>query len=166
MLCTIIKLLNKSFLAGRYNVRLFIIPASVFTLLLILCIVRSYFSKRKVAASMRRLLFSILIPLAANFIIVLPNGKFWNTIGYMLYFAGTDVMLYCLFTFSMEYCDFYDGKKPVLLVLNVFIILDVISIALNPFLHHFYDITPITLEGGYVYYSLVSLIPHKCHLVL
>lgn len=145
---------------------MFLFPATFFGLLLILCIVRSFFAKKHIASVVRRLLVTIFIPLAANFIIVIPNGRFFNLLGYFGYFIGTDFMLYYLISFSMEYCDFKFKGTLAQKILCVVILCDVVSILLNPLFCHVFDITPIALEADYIYYSLVSFTFHKIHLII
>lgn len=145
--------------------RLFIIPSIIFFFILIVCIIRSYSLKNDIVSIVRRLLITVLFPLIANVIIVLPTCQFLDHIGYIIYFIGTDFMLYSLTAFSIEYCKFKVNKQKILIFLKICIAIDVVSILLNPVFHHFYSITPVSISDGYVYYSLVSSPFHKLHLL-
>ena len=99
--------------------RLFIIPSIIFFFILIVCIIRSYSLKNDIVSIVRRLLITVLFPLIANVIIVLPTCQFLDHIGYIIYFIGTDFMLYSLTAFSIEYCKFKVNKQKILIFLKI-----------------------------------------------
>ncbi len=144
----------------------FFLSLCVFGLLYIVCIMRSHKSRKAIAEQVRRLLYIGLLPLLANVFIVLSGSRMVCEIAYTIYCVGTDVMLYFLVTFSMTYCSYDFSHRAVKYSLRIPIVLDIVSILLNPFFGHFFDLQLIGLENGLLYYSLVSLPFHKVHLLM
>lgn len=127
------------------------------TLLLILCIIGAFRDKRPLAVDVRKLLLSAVIPMAGNIIVAVSHEAWFCNIGYLMYFFGVDFVFYFLLRYSMNYCSYpFDGTvlKKVTLTLTV---LDIISILLNDFTGHVFEIEKVIL-GDYDTYFIQ--IPH------
>ena len=123
-------------------------------------------SERPVGKVVSRLLLSGVIPMLANLIIVSTASRLWYTLGYMLYIAGTNLILYYLLQFTHEYPaqsfnKAYKGWK----VVYILLLLDSVSVLLNPLFGHVFAIRDAA-DTAQIPYYLESHWYHYIHLVL
>lgn len=120
-------------------------------------IFRTCKEKHELAKVVRRIL-------VMGWIIVLINviSLIWEThdvvlVGYCIYFAAADWLLYYLLRFSIEYIgDKFEHhvKKPIM----IFVLLcDNISILLNCVFGHLFRVVPVTLFDGELYHEMSPL---------
>ncbi len=143
----------------------FIIILIFFTLVLIYCVYKSSISNRKIAQPVRNLLFTAVLPLIGNLIIIASNTEVLSRWGYYFYFCGTNWMLVSLVRFTGDYCSLPYKKtvfRPIFITLAI---IDSISQLLNEFFHHSFTVERLELTDTDIYYSLVSLSGHRIHLV-
>ena len=145
----------------------FLVTLGIFTAVFMVCTFRVSRSDRPIAKPLRRLMYSVYFPIAANVIIVLAQTPLLANIGYALYFIGTNWMLYLMMGFSTEYCNYHTykgsfGNK----LLFVQCLLDSIMVILNPVFGHVFTLRKTVLEGGRIYYTYDSCWYHYIHLVL
>ena len=62
-------------------------------------------SSKSVAKPVSYLQFTFIAPIVGNLILVLSENEFLSTIGSYIYFIGMDLMVMCLFDFSLSYCS-------------------------------------------------------------
>ena len=137
---------------------------TVMLIILVVCIAGAAKSERPLAKDVFFLLCYMVLPLAANEVIALAESETIAKFAYLLYFIGTDLMLYSLVRYSVDYCDIkYDGSvfKKVLIAITV---ADIFLVLLNPFLGHVFELEESRLDSGEKYIKLVSLWYHKIHL--
>ena len=154
-------------------------------LLIMLLIIGSYLFKIYRRSDANRLAGSVSILLGIGFIVLLCNfinllvpEKLPSLISYSIYFILSDWLLYCLLKFSVEFIgqrfDRYIQRGFLITVL----IMDSVSIAMNPFFKHLFDLkiatfcgesgfyTLVTKPAFYIHYGLVMLFALVCFLSL
>ncbi len=144
----------------------FVAELSVMTVLIILCIIRTIQSRKEIAWPVAYVLASVVVPLLGNIIICSSDNPSICNAGYLLYLMGTNLVIFTVNDFSLQYCG-YPPMRP--LVRNIILAVlgaDCISLFLNSFFWHCYTLEETTLESGEVYYLLVSRSGHKIHLLL
>lgn len=145
---------------------MFLLELSVMTVLMIFCIYRSLRSRREIARPVVYVLCAIVVPLVGNMVIASTTDPAICNAGYMLYLLGTNLVLFTLIDFSLQYCSFHSLKKSSRMIIIALLAGDSISIFLNNFFMHCYTLEETTLESGEVYYVLQSGPGHIFHLIL
>ena len=107
--------------------RSYVIVLIFLAALLLICIIRTYNSSKKIALTVRKLLLFILVPVISNIIIVITQSYTVSMAAYSCYLIGTDIMLYILIEFCMEYCSYKFKHSIVQFALKLFVVLDTIS---------------------------------------
>lgn len=143
--------------------RSYVIVLIFLAALLLICIIRTYNSSKKIALTVRKLLLFILVPVISNIIIVITQSYTVSMAAYSCYLIGTDIMLYILIEFCMEYCSYKFKHSIVQFALKLFVVLDTISILLNPILGHCFDVQLTELGNGYLYNKLIPSTFHEIH---
>ena len=90
--------------------------AIVFVFLIIalaLCGVFANKSAKSIGKPVSYLVFSLMLPVIGNLIILISENEFLSTIGYYIYFIGMNLMAFSLFDFTLSYCNipFKKNKK-------------------------------------------------------
>ena len=142
----------------------FLITLSLLLIIIMILMVRSYFSDKHIAKAVRTVLFVVIFPVLANMIISLSLDKLSVGIAYQIYLISTDWLLFALLLFTLEYCDFNRTWKTFLLA--GILLADTISILLNQAFGHVYELELISTEEGRPYYILHSGVGHYIHLAL
>ncbi len=128
--------------------------------------IAAYRDGRKVARSVAKLLVAAIVPMLANILLVLTDDEILARMGFVLFFIGTDWMLLAIYRFIMDYCNYpYEGSRNRTIWI-VIMGIDTLSVFLNPFFHHVFDVTPDYMADGHLIYKLVSLWYHKVHLAI
>lgn len=128
----------------------------ILILALVVCLVLSRRSHKKIGASVAVLVGALIGPVTGNLIIIMSGNRQVSTAGCYIYFIGMDLVMVALLRFTFDYCDLtWPGEKIWYLVHSVLVI-DVVQFLFNPFFGHAFDIEPIEVEG-FDYYRLV---PH------
>lgn len=118
------------------------------------------------------------IVILVDFLNLLIPAKFPSLIAYSIYFIVATWLLYILLKFSFEFCGHRFDRYVNRGLLISLILIDSISIALNPFFQHLFDIKPATWcgESGfymltpkpafYIHYAVIMLLVSSCFLSL
>lgn len=132
-------------------------------LLATLCVIGYYIFKIHGRIEENKLGHNVAWLLKIGFIVVLFNlinlftpTRIPSLIAYSVYFISSDWLLYFLLKFSIEFIgnrfDRYVNRGLMIALL----MLDSISLALNPVFNHLFDIVPTTLGGEPGFYGLVT----------
>ncbi len=135
-------------------------------ILLLLAIVRTYFSKRPIARTLLPALCLSSLPIISNFVISVSESYFFSYAAYIVYLLSTDWMLYFTITHAKAYCnfDFIRTKEKYAFLGMVF--LDSLMILLNPLFNHVFTLKKISTQFSDEYYLLNSKPGHYIHLVI
>lgn len=91
-------------------------------------------SSKSVAKPVSYLQFTFIVPIIGNLILVLSENEFLSTIGSYIYFIGMDLMVMCLFDFSLSYCGIsWRNHKKKCMILYSILTIDIIQYFFNPF---------------------------------
>ena len=142
----------------------FMIVLSVFAVLVFYCMIRALMNKKPISRHITWLLFYDLVSIIGNIIIIVSGQYKPSFIGYLMYLGGTDWLFYFLVKFSMAFCDYQFEKKWWQWGLLLLTIFDTTSVLLNPLFHHVFTLEAVVIEGGEIYYKLVSHAFHYVHL--
>ncbi len=156
------------------------------TILLIILFINAYYifktQKRLhesvLAGNVLSLFILGFIVILVDFLNLLIPAKFPSLIAYSIYFIVATWLLYILLKFSFEFCGHRFDRYVNRGLLISLILIDSISIALNPFFQHLFDIKPATWcgESGfymltpkpafYIHYAVIMLLVSSCFLSL
>ena len=142
----------------------YLITLTILLVIIIALIIRSYFSDKHIAKSVRTALYIVIFPVIANIIITVSDNLFTINMAYEVYLISTNWLLFVLLLFALEYCDF-NRTWPVYVLLALLSI-DTVSVILNQFFHHAYNLELVYTDEGRPYYVLVSGLGHYLHLIL
>ncbi len=105
---------------------------------------------------------SLMLPVAGNGIIIVSSDRVLSLVGCYLYYLGLDVSIAALIHFTFEYCRaswphplLHDGVYGLLVA-------DMAQLLLNPFFHHAFEISSISVEG-FDYYRMIPRIGQSVH---
>lgn len=119
-------------------------------------IYRTHREKHKLALTVRRVLQMGFLIVLFNIISLYTQSELVCLAAYSAYFASADWLLYFMFRFSVEYIgsDFEKlVKKPLMILL---LTLDSLSLVLNIFFEYLYELRPVTMFGGELYFELIT----------
>ena len=108
-----------------------------------------------------RLVWTLILPMVGNSILMISGDWLLTRVGYYLYFLGLDVAVMQLLHFTFEYCQLR-GLKPVGYTCSAFILFDVVQMLLNEVHHHAFDTHP-TMVDGFTYWSLDPFLGQSIH---
>ncbi|MBR6880211.1 MAG: EAL domain-containing protein [Clostridiales bacterium] len=145
------------------NYVLIMLPLMV---LLLLCMHRAYLSPKDISTDVYRLLAAVMAAILGNVLIATSPIAVICKAGYMIYFIGTDFVLFYLLIFSIDYCGFKSIRKYVRGIFLTLSIADSVSILLDPIFDHVFAMKIITLDSGESYQSLIPYWYHDIHLFI
>lgn len=132
-------------------------------LLIILSINGYYIFKTKKRLQESALASNVLWLFVLGFIVILVDflniiipAKFPSLIAYSIYFIVATWLLYILLKFSFEFCGHKFDRYVNRGLLITLILIDSISVALNPIFLHLFDIVPATWHGESGFYILLT----------
>ena len=131
----------------------YVASLSILALAVIICIMRSYGKNKKIAKTVRVMLYALLLPVATNFVMAISINKHTHEILNIVYFMSVDVLLYFLMKYAYEYSD-YSFKKIKYLCMLV-LAGDMVSLAFNPFKHHTFTLLKV-VDNNKVKYAVIS----------
>lgn len=91
-----------------------------------------------------------------NIINIFTTTQLASHIAYSVYFISTNWLLYFLLKFSIEFIGSRIDKHINRGLMIVILMLDCISLALNPIFHHLFDITSATWAGETGFYNIAT----------
>lgn len=146
--------------------RMFLIELSVMTVLVLLCMFRSFRSKKELGRPTAYVLLAIVVPLMGNIIITSSTDPVICNAGYNMYLLGTNLVIFTLIDFSLKYCFFPPLKRISWCLIIAALTGDSISVFLNNVFQHCYMLEETALDTGEIYVVLKSGPGHYIHLAL
>ncbi len=126
-------------------------------------IYRTRKEKMALARVVGRILFVGWIIVLFNLLSLLTKSEMVCAFAYSVYFVATDWLLYYLLRFSLEYIG-NDFERFVKKSLMIFILAaDSVSVLLNNFFGHMFQLRPVTLYGGELFFELETKGPFYLH---
>ena len=113
--------------------RMFLIELSVMTVLVLFCIFRSYRSRKEISRPVVYVLGAVVVPLLGNIVIASSTDPVICNAGYIMFLLGTNLVLYTLIDFSIQYCSFPPMKRSIWYLITGALVADSISVFLNIF---------------------------------
>ena len=132
---------------------------------LLVCAFISYRSKKDIGFPLALLLIGLLPPVVGNLIIITSTVRDVSLIGSYIYYLGMDLAMYGLLRFTLAYCNI---RRPFRILLNtayLLLIVDAVSLSLNPFFGHAFATQEIIVEG-YPYFKLVPYLGQSFHRIV
>lgn len=132
---------------------------------LLFCICKAGKNDRKIAAVVRKLLWSGVAAVLINIVIVLSTDKNVCMAAYSVFFACLDWLLFHVLLFTLEFCS----SRPFLFntrIWRILLTLDSVSMLSNGLFHHAFDCTEAYTRYGELCYRPVYLGFYKLHLVV
>ncbi len=135
-----------------------------YLLAFVFCIVYTMHSERPVAREMTGVLVALYPPLLGNAMIVLTSDESVAIAGYTLFFLGTDLLLYLVMQFIGKYCDIEVKGTLRSKVVGLVLVVDAISVLLNPLYHHVFSLDVVSLSDRTMFFALDPDWYHYIHL--
>ena len=107
-----------------------------------------------------------IVAVTANIMIALSLTPVFAGVAYSIYFGSIDWILYFLVGFCLFYTEHNLSEKRVIGPPLYILGLDFISMILNPFFHHEFDIIEITAFDGSIFFQIQGKVPYFIHLAL
>ena len=139
--------------------------AVVYVLLIVLLGLFGVISKRStksIGLAVSYLLFTFIVPITGNLILVLSENELLSTIGSYTYFIGMDLMAFSLFDFTLAYCNISWKKHKNIYIIYALLTIDIIQYFFNPFFGHAFGMEAITVDNA-PYYRLVPYAGQEFH---
>ena len=140
--------------------------AIIYILLIILLGVFGVISNRstkKIGLAVSYLLFTFIVSITGNLIIVLSQNEFLSTIGSYTYFIGMDLMAFSLFDFTLAYCNIsWRKNKKGCYTIYTILTLDILQYFFNPFFGQAFGMEAIVVDNA-PYYRLVPYLGQTIH---
>ena len=119
-------------------------------------------SSKAIGKAVSYLLFTFIIPITGNLILVLSENELLSTIGSYTYFIGMDLMAFSLFDFTLSYCNIPWRHNKKIYFIYTLLTIDVLQYFFNPFFGHAFGMEAITVDGS-LYYRLVPYLGQTFH---
>ena len=119
-------------------------------------------SSKAIGKAVSYLLFTFIVPIAGNLILVLSENELLSTIGSYTYFIGMDLMAFSLFDFTLSYCNIPCRHNKKIYFIYTILTIDVLQYFFNPFFGHAFGMEAITVDGS-LYYRLVPYLGQTFH---
>ena len=119
-------------------------------------------SSKAIGKAVSYLLFTFIVPIAGNLILVLSENELLSTIGSYTYFIGMDLMAFSLFDFTLSYCNIPWRHNKKIYFIYTLLTIDVLQYFFNPFFGHAFGMEAITVDGT-LYYRLVPYLGQTFH---
>ena len=139
--------------------------AVIYVLLIVLLGLFGVISKRStksIGLAVSYLLFTFIVPITGNLILVLSENELLSTIGSYTYFIGMDLMAFSLFDFTLAYCNISWKKHKNIYIIYALLTIDIIQYFFNPFFGHAFGMEAITVDNA-PYYRLVPYAGQEFH---
>lgn len=136
---------------------------SILIVSLIICIILTRKSNRKIKNSVMWMVSSLITPLLGNLIIININSETIAYITYHIYYISTNIVLLALLNFTEKYCvntnNIIASKKkhrrPILLY--VILYCDILQLALNCIFNHVFHLEETLIDGSKYYDATYSI---------
>lgn len=134
-------------------------------LILLFCIIKAGRSGKKIASTVRNVLFAAEIAVLANLVLALADSEMICMTAYSVFFISIDVLLYHVMLFTVRYTK--EGSKSVVLkrIMQFLLALDGVSLLLNSFFEHAFSAYRVP-EVRHHHYRIIPYAPYQLHLVL
>lgn len=119
-------------------------------------------SSKAIGKAVSYLLFTFIVPIAGNLILVLSENELLSTIGSYTYFIGMDLLAFSLFDFTLSYCNIPWRHNKKIYFIYTLLTIDVLQYFFNPFFGHAFGMEAITVDGS-LYYRLVPYLGQTFH---
>ena len=140
--------------------------AAIYILLIVLLGIFGVISKRSsksIGIAVSYLLFSFIVPISGNLIIVLSQNELLSTIGSYTYFIGMDFMAFSLFDFTLAYCNIpWRAHRKKCSIIYILLTVDILQYFFNPFFEHAFGMEALVVDNA-PYYRLVPHIGQTFH---
>ena len=140
--------------------------ATIYILLIVLLGIFGVISKRSsksIGLAVSYLLFTFIVPITGNLIIVLSQNELLSTIGSYTYFIGMDLMAFSLFDFTLAYCNIpWRLHKKKCSAIYILLTVDILQYFFNPFFGQAFGMEALVVDGN-PYYRLVPYLGQTFH---
>lgn len=131
---------------------------------LFICSLKARKSPKAMGKPVSTMIGSLITPVLGNMIIILSSNYYLSLFGCYAYYIGMDFVMLALIRFTAAYCHLKWNSRLRQLA-QLVLILDIISLALNPIFGHAFTVEAIIVEGR-DYYRLIPFVGQTIHRVL
>ena len=139
----------------------YVIVLIFLSIILLFCLAATEIQRRKhpgrVSSGLRLVFLFMTFPLFGNFLAIFAEDEPTSRSGYTILLLGLGLLSFNLVSFVMDFCEFKFRNSPIQYIVLTLFSLYSLSVCLNPFLHHVFDVKESYLEDGHKYYDIISL---------
>ena len=147
--------------------RAYIISLLLLSLLIIYCIIKTVKIDSPLSSPIRKLMISGLLALISNTVLISVQSVLIGTIAYSCFIAIIDWVIYYLCQYIIVFSEHKRYSKAFKTTVAFVLIIDNISIMLNVFFNHVFEIKPVLFLNKYSVLSPVKFsIYYDIHLLL
>lgn len=143
---------------------LYIVAMILTILVLCRCVLKAKRSEKQIAVSVKWVLVAALGTAAGDLLAICAENEWLSTMGYSIFFAGMDWLLYAVLLFAMEYTGYEMKHMWKKRVMHVLLVVDTISMLLNPFFHHAFECVEVQMNQGKSFFGVMRYAPYMVHL--
>ncbi len=132
--------------------------------ILLFTIVKSFESKKEIAASLRMVLILAVVAILGNLLALISGDETVCMAAYSIFFIGIDWVLYYLLKFVVEYTGCRIYQDSIRRFVGVVMVSDSLSMFLNLFFSHAFAVRKVTVSSGEYFYRITAYLPYNIHL--
>ena len=136
--------------------RAYIISLLLLSLLIIYCIIKTVKIDSPLSSPIRKLMISGLLALISNTVLISVQSVLIGTIAYSCFIAIIDWVIYYLCQYIIVFSEHKRYSKAFKTTVAFVLIIDNISIMLNVFFNHVFEIKPVLFLNKYSVLSPVK----------
>lgn len=144
----------------------FIVIFALMAIIITVSLIRLHTLEGNLARAMRVLAFSGILPVVTNIVAFATTDFKISEIFFSLFFMSIDELLVHLLLFIRLYSDQKDSYLRHRVVMAILIVVDNISILLNIFFHHAFEVEQVYFKGATYYVATKIYTPYYVHLII
>ncbi len=122
-------------------------------------------SDKAIARNLHFLLNATFFAGLGNLVVLISQNPVVCMLGYSVFFAGIDWIAYYLLRFTIEYTGFTGNFPKVQRAVKYILLLDTVSMLLNPVFEHAFSCYEVAKDGE-IYYRIHAYLCYDIHLVI
>ena len=134
--------------------------------IILICLLLSIKNRNPLAADVRWVMVSVLVPMIGNIIIASATSEEMGQMGYTLFFIGTNLFFYAMMRFTADYCNYDFNRTKHQYAVLALIIADIISVGTNFITGFVFTLHRVLGPGHNVFFIMHGGTGYVLHMVI
>ena len=134
--------------------------------IILICLLLSMKNRNALAADVRWVMVSVLVPMIGNIIIACSASEEMGQMGYTLFFIGTNLFFYAMMRFTADYCNYDFNRTKHQYAVLALIVADIISVGTNFITGFVFSLHRVLGPGHNVFFIMHGGTGYVLHMVL